>query len=410
MTYRHICAFVISLFVIVLSLASTASSQTLAVRCNQYQSCKLAGMNLSIRPKLSVSMSFEISAKNSDFAACINGSLIKSVDTTISNCEAFIQSGAGNPRDRAHAMFMLGHAYMRSSSGLGDMLDLGNNKSIKIWNESFAEDASYVDPLLAIARMYGLSEQVVETLEILNKAERVAPQDWRVHTLKVGVFGGMNNLPEMLNEAEKAMKINPDEPEVRRVYAGALKINGRLAEAAQQYLIAAESYDPQKDKSLDMMREESAWISLAGVYAELQKPAMAAAAITKYMESNGAISKHFSMYDLRAGYFEKAGMYNEAAEDLKLAAASAPPPFAEALNDRRVFALAKAGKKENASDDLRYTIEHGSLQSRLKLQVFLKNQGYSRVIINGRYDDATKDALDACLQDEACAPGVGRAI
>ncbi len=72
--------------------------------------------------------------------------------------------------------------------------------------------------------------------------------------------------------------------------------------------------------------------------------------------------------------------------------------------------LAKAGAKSAAGDELRTLLARGSLKSTLKVQVFLRNQGYTDVTINGRYDEPTKRALDACLLDKACAPGVGQAI
>jgi tetratricopeptide (TPR) repeat protein len=410
MMCRKFAFCVISALIATLSLANAVESQVVTNTCGEYQSCKIAISNFSPKPKIAPSMSFRIAVKGSELSSCIDGSMVHNVDETVANCEVYVNSGIGKPRDRARALFMLGHAYMRTKFAFEGLSDLSSNKSVKTWNEAFAADPTYVDPLLSIARMYGLSGQAAETLEILEKAEGLAPHDWRVYTHRTIAFGGMNNLVEMLEQAEKALKINPKEPEVRRVYAGALKINGRLEEAAAQYLIAAETYDPKKDTSLEFMRDENAWVSLSEVYALLNKPALAAAAITKYIESNGSTNRHYSMFELRGGYFEKAGMYSEAAEDFKLAAAGAPPPFAQALNDKRAFVLAKAGKKGMASDDLHFTLEHGSIQSRLKLQVFLRNQGYSNVTINGRYDDATKEALESCLEDKSCAPGVGKAI
>ena len=72
--------------------------------------------------------------------------------------------------------------------------------------------------------------------------------------------------------------------------------------------------------------------------------------------------------------------------------------------------LAKAGAKSSAGEELRSVLARGSLKPTLKIQVFLRNQGYLDVTINGKYDASTKRALDECLQDKACAPIVGQAI
>ena len=72
--------------------------------------------------------------------------------------------------------------------------------------------------------------------------------------------------------------------------------------------------------------------------------------------------------------------------------------------------LARAGAKSEAGEEIRSLLARGSLKPTLKVQVFLRNQGYSDVTINGRYDEPTKRALNECLQDKACAPIVGQAI
>ncbi len=410
MTNRGPRFYALPALALLVSSTSLAPSPRADIVCGQFQSCVPATPQFSAKPAAAPAMSFKIVSGELDIRTCTAASLSKDVEKTIAKCEAFVKAGGGTARDRASAMFMLGHAYMRTALAFSGSADSAENRSIEMWNQAAAADPAYVEPLLSIGRMYGLSGQPIKSLEVLGKAEKLAPDDWRVYVYKIEAFSHMNNSAARLEQVEKAMKLNAQEPQVRRAYGAALLINSRLEEAAQQYLVAAEAYDAEKDTSLEFLRDENAWITLAGIYAKLGKPAMAAAAITKYIDSTKELGIHYTLLQQRSEYYEQAKMYGEAAEDLKAAAASAPPPFIQALNDKRTFLLAKAGAKEPLGDDLYYKLEHGSLKSRLKVQVFLRNQGYARVTINGRYDDATKEAVDACLQDKSCAPGIGRAI
>ena len=210
----------------------------------------------------------------------------------------------------------------------------------------------------------------------------------------------MLNASAALREAEKALQLNPTESAVRRAYAIALEHNFRDVEAAEQYLIAAETYDPQKDKSLEFMRDQDAWVSLAFIYAKLDRPAMAAAAITKCIDSKKEHGPDFMMLKQRSAYYEQANMFDRAVEDIELALERAPEYERENLNSKWVALLAKSGAKEDLGTDLNRMLETGSLKARLKVQVFLKNQGYAGVTINGTYDEATKRAFDACMQDK----------
>jgi tetratricopeptide (TPR) repeat protein len=380
------------------------------VRCGESQSCVPAVSNFSPIPRIRFSPAVLKAAQKPDLGACINGTLTMDVSKTAADCEAFLKTNKGSVHDRARAMFMLGHAYTRTDRGSAGLLGGGTNKSMEVWARANELDPTYIDPLLSIGRMYEFSGQPAKALEVLAKAELASPKDWRVYTNRSAVFRQMSNAVAMLQQAEKALLLNPAEPEVHRAYAVALEHNFHDVEAAQHYLIAAETYDPKKDRSLEMMREQSAWVSLAFMYAKLQKPAMAAAAITKLIDSDTEHGPDFILFKQRSAYYEQAKIFDRAAEDIQLALERAPEHERENLIAKRAALLAMSGAKAELGTDLQRMLENGSLKSRLKVQLFLKNQGYSRVTINGRYDDATKDALEACLQDKACAPGVGRAI
>jgi tetratricopeptide (TPR) repeat protein len=247
----------------------------------------------------------------------------------------------------------------------------------------------------------------------INSSLRKFDEAWRVYTGRANaIFNTFRagKSPAALAAAEKAVAIKPDEPLVRMVYGRMLQINGRYEEAAKQYEAANGKYDPALDISLELMREPHPLESLADVYGKMGKPAVAAQTLSKYIDSIPEANRYYRHYQERGEYYEQAGIYAMAAEDFGEAAARAPAEYAEEIMAKRAMLLAKAGSTPSAGEELRSVLARGSLKPILKVQVFLRSQGYTDVTINGRYDGATKRALDACLLDKACAPGVGQAI
>jgi tetratricopeptide (TPR) repeat protein len=378
--------------------------------CAAHQSCVPVPTNMSHIAADVPKMSVVEPLPASDATSCTTRLLDKGIDETIHICESFLNSGEGSARERATVMFTLGHAYMRTSSAFENKVDASENKTMKIWREALRVDPRYIDPLLSSASMYHYCGQFSKAEDAFNRAEKIAPNDWRIYTGRVVMFSRVHIISGMIEAAKKAMALNPDEPEVRRVYAMSLFSSNQFEEAAKQYKIAALRYDDAKISPLEEIRPENPWISLANVYRVMGKPLLAAETITIYIDSRPPEIPGFRLYQSRAEYYELAGLYGKAADDYGAAAKDAPENFVESFKTKRAMLMAQSGAKSEAADALHNILEHGSLRPVLKVQVFLRNQGYNDVKINGHYDDATKHALDTCLQDKACAPGVGRAI
>jgi tetratricopeptide (TPR) repeat protein len=261
--------------------------------------------------------------------------------------------------------------------------------------------------------MFGWSGDIDQAQAAFDTAEKIDPKDWRVFTGRANAYYNSRKIAFQqlaLVAAEKAAAIKPDEPFVRMVYGRMLQSNERYDDAAMQYEAAVGKYDPAKDTSLELLREPYPLQSLAYVYSQMGKPALAAETLGRHIDSLSAPALDYTLYQERAGYYELAGLFAKAAADLKEASLRAPPEYAGDITAKQAMLLAKAGAKSAAGDELRTLLTRGNLKSTLKVQVFLRNQGYTDVTINGRYDEPTKRALDACLLDKACAPGVGQAI
>jgi tetratricopeptide (TPR) repeat protein len=314
-------------------------------------------------------------------------------------------------RDRATALYILGHAYSRSRDAFANSGKVSERKAFQLWSKAAELDPTYIEPHLSIGNMFGWSGEIDKAQAAFDRAETIDPKDWRLYTGRANAYYSsriITTYPFALAAAEKAAAIKPDERDVIMVYGRMLQINDRNEEAARQYEAAVGGYDPSKNTSLELMREPHPLRSLAYVYNKLGKPAVAAETLSKYMDSVPSVSRDYTLYQERAEYYEFAGIYAKAAEDFREAASRAPAEFAEEIMAKRAMLLTKAGA--SAGDELRSVLARGSLKPTLKVQVFLRNQGYTDVTINGKYDGPTKRALEACLLDKACAPGVGQAI
>jgi tetratricopeptide (TPR) repeat protein len=383
------------------------------VPCAKNMSCMTNAERMSFIVADGPKMSLVAPDNAFTLSACTKEFHNRPVKTTISVCEGYLDRNTGTARDRATAMLYLGHALMRNLDETFFADDVSANKTFQIWTKAVELDPNNIEPLLSIGNMFGLRGDIDRARAAFDKAEKIDPKDWRVYTGLANAYFYLHtyaNAPNALKAAEKAAAIKPDKPYVMMVYGRMLEINGRDEESAKQYEAAIGGYDPLTDTSLELMREPHPWQSLASVYKKLGKPALAAETMSKYLDSIPAASRDYALYSERAEYYELAGLFFKAAADFKEASLRAPPEYAADLTARQAMLLAKAGAKSSAGEELRSVLARGSLKPTLKIQVFLRNQGYLDVTINGKYDSSTKRALDECLQDKACAPIVGQAI
>jgi tetratricopeptide (TPR) repeat protein len=173
---------------------------------------------------------------------------------------------------------------------------------------------------------------------------------------------------------------------------------------------AAVSFNPFVTNNFAIYHQENPWVALASNFGSLKQPEEAIVAINTYFETQAESPFDFQNYATRATFYEQLGHYAEAAADFEKAAKVAPPGFPNDYQIRRVSLLLKANKTESATDGLHEILKSGKIKDVLKIQVFLKNQGYDGFEINGLFDDATIDSLKACLKDKNCSKAAGQAI
>ena len=349
-------------------------------------------------------MSLIVASADSNPVACISAFRKRQIKAAIGQCETYLAGGKGTARDRATAMFILGHAKIHS-------MGWSESKTLELWQAAAELDPSYIEPHISTGNLFGDSGKVAQAQAAYDRAAEIDAKDWRIFTGRARIYINPRTKvtdANALQAAEQAIIIKPDAAYARMVYGRILQMTGRYEEAARQFEAAIDGDDPSGNASFVLIGEPHPLEALAYVYNQMGKPAVAAETLGKYMDSVPVAERYYADYQQRAEYYELAGMYAMAATDFGEAASRAPAEYAEELLAKRAMLLAKDGR--NAGDELRSVLARGSLKPTLKVQVFLRNQGYDEVTINGKYDDATKRALDACLLDKECAPGIGQAI
>lgn len=349
-------------------------------------------------------MSLISTSNDSSPAECVSAFRKRQINAAIGQCETYLAGGEGTARDRATAMFILGHTKNHS-------MGWSESKTLELWQGAAELDPSYIEPHISIGNLFGDSGKVVQAQAAYDRAAEINAKDWRIYAGRARIFINLRTADtdaDALRAAEQAVALKPDAAHARMVYGRILQMTRKYEEAVRQFEAAIDGDDPSEKDSFVLISEPHPLEALAYVYNQMGKPAVAAETLGKYMDTVPVAERYYAHYQQRAEYYELAGMYAMAAANFGEAASRAPTEYAEELLAKRAMLLAKDGR--NAGDELRSVLERGSLKPTLKVQVFLRNQGYDEVTINGKYDDATKRALDACLLDKECAPGIGQAI
>jgi tetratricopeptide (TPR) repeat protein len=181
--------------------------------------------------------------------------------------------------------------------------------------------------------------------------------------------------------------------------------------AAQHFEQAAEHFNWQTGGAdLGLMGIGDPLRRAATMLGQLGRPKDALVLLNRRFGSLPPQAIDGQLYAMRGKLHIELEQYAEAADDLRKALALLPPELRNGLENQLSLALRNSGKDTEANDRFMAVLDSGSLQQILRLQVFLKNRGFSDVTINGRADDPTRAAAQACVRQLTCTTSVGDAL
>jgi tetratricopeptide (TPR) repeat protein len=328
----------------------------------------------------------------------------------VADCENFAKNTDNGLRERATAMLVLGYLYRQIDIQPGDPADVRSRPAIKIWQSASTLDPTFIDVLLAVGTELALNGKYEQSQLMFDRAERINPTDWRIFLARAEVFQVSGNKLAALAASQHAYEMNPKDFRANYVYGIALNHVGKFFEATPFLLVGAQNFAQTPVDRYAIFYEVSPWLQLANNYEELKQPLKGTEALTSHFASQHSDLFDFEIYEKRAKLFAKAGQYKNAADDIAKAIELIPNGFPNDYKIKQAEYLIKAGKAGLASNRILEMLNEGKLKSILQIQVFLNNQGYKGVEINGKIDDATRTALNACLNDRDCSKAAGQAI
>ena len=323
-------------------------------------------------------------------------------------CEAFIDGGAGTPRQRATALINLGHAYTRMP---GTMLK--PEVAMAAWDKAMAEDPSSAEPHAIKGDVAARKRNIEEAIAEFDRALALDPKHWRALMGKAHMFMKRDQTFEAVQLGYAALRNAEDVAVAHQLYGGLLEKVGKLTEALVEYRIATVGYDRNVFRRLPgLWQEGSPWSDVARLEMRLGHPASAIDAISHEIDGRRTQNISPDLLVQRGEYYEALGRLTDAANDYEKAMSGYGANIFDAEEYRARIAMlrAQAGNGEAARTTFHDLLRSGKLQSILRVQVFLKNSGFDDIEINGKVSPALEKALDRCLSEPDCSVSIGQSI
>lgn len=322
-------------------------------------------------------------------------------------CAAYAAAGQGSARDRSQILTDLGYAAMLYVPVDNPAKPAGMEMADDFWVRAALADPDDIEPLLARATLKMYSETPSDALPILERAAVVAPRDWRVHTVRANALYYARFYDDALEAARRSIELSGSQPR-------SFTILGRIHFALRQWpeAIAAlrqavETYSAEKLATRFMLQEPLPWPLLAKALDRSGDSAAAAKVMSDFIRERPAgFPDPFNLVTL-ADYQEHAGDTLAAAKSIEIAIQQGAQHPTINLGLRRAELLLKAGQTDDGRAAIVLMAERGDKHTILQLQVFLKNAKVGVFTINGKFDAATRNALEACLRSAECTSRPG---
>jgi tetratricopeptide (TPR) repeat protein len=323
-------------------------------------------------------------------------------------CEAFASGTAGTPRQRAIAWLNLGHMYYYTKDRSGGV----RKHAFAAWDEAIAADPTFAAPHVAKGSALGWSDDKPRAIPFFQKSLEIEPDNWHALLGLAKVLADDGKTDDALALAARAVAIAPDHGIAHQIHATVLEQAGRIEEARVEYRKATIGYRRMPRRLPGLMQEAPAWWALANFEDGQHRPQQAIDAISHELGRafEGNIDGY--TYAYRAKLYEVLGVPAKAAEDYEHAARLLDPANeqSELYKSRAAMLRAALGDGAAAGEVFRDIIRTGKLQAILRIQVFLRNQGFDEVVIDGKPGPALDKALDRCLTQKSCAGAPGEPI
>lgn len=317
-------------------------------------------------------------------------------------CDRVRQGASHSPREQARALLQLARIVQWMQGGM--------ERAIGYLDTAIATDPAFTPAVVARAEWLVLYDKGHEALALLRPALAANPRDIDLQVMTGRAYANVRLFAQALGSFAEVLKVDPDH--VNALFEAGLvyEMSGDIGRAAASYEKAGVKYDPFADPASGHGIAHP-YYRAAEAYDQLGRTAKALALITMVIDqAEGRRLPPPGVFERRAAYHETLGLNSEAVDDLTSALRYAMPHEHSNLLLKRAILHQKAGKRAEAEADFAKAMQNGDLRTVLRLQVYLRNQGYEEVEINGVAGPDLLKSIAACLTAAPCKAGFGQPI
>jgi tetratricopeptide (TPR) repeat protein len=317
--------------------------------------------------------------------------------TNVKTCELQLKTGFGTQQQRINATIALAYSY--ASSDLGRPIT--DHRAIPLLKDLSATHPDNTDVLFAMVRVTSWPPQPsTENWQTIEKLIGIAPDDWRGHYLKTRYI--LDRGHNALEASNQMVKVAPENPIALALHASILVTEKRQLEAITFYE-KANSFVNETNYALPgLSQEDHFWPSWARLADETQGPKAAAKIMEDYLRNEPLYANTQDNILQLAGYLAKEARYLEAANLIKSAGRKLGRLKPEDIHVHYLLMRLKAGGFKITQSEFDSVPSKNQLRRVLKLQVMLRNSGFTTVEINGKFDEATAQGLEECAIAADC--------
>jgi tetratricopeptide (TPR) repeat protein len=301
-----------------------------------------------------------------------------------------------------------------------------------------SDKAEQVSSHIARAWYFIDMQQLEKAQEEADLAVVGDPEDANATHLAARISLTRADLPRAEAVLEQALKLAPDNADIRTTHAIILRTKGANIQSLRELQEIIHDHPDhlyaREQAALICMRLNCYQVALANlnyvlerrvttkllgeradVFLALGRPLSAAADFSAVLERE---PNNFFFFKRRAKAYADAEMYDLAVRDYDtlLAAEQGTPIYVMFPDERakllmeRAFSDVKLRRFDAAAADAIQALNVGGVQTILRAQLLLRRSGFADVPVDGQDSQALRRALTACFGLEACFQGIMKSI
>jgi tetratricopeptide (TPR) repeat protein len=313
-------------------------------------------------------------------------------------------------KSKDRGRFLLEQAFatqMLDISQLSSSEKMEERRTAKLFKRAIEADQDSFEAVTGLAKFYKMFGDTEASIAVFQQPLATHPTNPELAARFALALLGADRKEAALEVAQTANSFNSSDPYA--IYAlGAALYSNQNNEWAEQQLLKAQSVWSQIYESEFSIEKyvRPQWM-LISIYLQSHENEKGLATVNDFILSNPNDWDLASWFETRAKFYQALGNLRQAADAYDEAIKLSAPEISAGLKQRRDELLLRTNSNGVVANNLKTQLTLGKLQPILRLQIFLRGQGYKTVEINGIFDDATQENLAKCLAERLCEQGAG---